>query len=184
MSYRVPFRINPCAERASACQARACIGAEGFIHSGESVQIDCVYVCKTNSISSYLQTTEPTPPRRPTVSATTAKSAGAPPRSPAPVSTEDRSVTRWGRRFVRRPRRAKSDCPATRVSLVRKTDEVLVNVGKMLWHDEVLHQKETHTPVPKATTAGKVTSRPKKQINSASTQPLCSESRHGLDYAH
>ena len=128
-------------------------------------QIDCVYVCKTNSISSYLQTTEPTPPRRPTVSATTAKSAGAPPRSPAPVSTEDRSVTRWGRRFVRRPRRAKSDCPATRVSLVRKTDEVLVNVGKMLWHDEVLHQKETHTPVPKATTAGKVTSRPKKQIN-------------------
>jgi hypothetical protein len=49
--------------------------------------------------------------------------------------------------------------------LVRKMDEVLVNVGKMLWHDEVLHQKETHTPVPKATTAGKVTSRPKKQIN-------------------
>ena len=38
MSYRVSFRINPCAERASACQARACIGAEGFIHSEESVR--------------------------------------------------------------------------------------------------------------------------------------------------
>ena len=37
--YRVSFRINPCAERASACQARACIGAEGFIHSEESVVI-------------------------------------------------------------------------------------------------------------------------------------------------
>ena len=32
---------KPCAERASACQARAraCTGAEGFIHSEESVQI-------------------------------------------------------------------------------------------------------------------------------------------------
>ena len=39
MSYRVSFRINPCAERASACQARACIGAEGFIHSEESVKL-------------------------------------------------------------------------------------------------------------------------------------------------
>ena len=28
---------KPCAERASACQARACTGAEGFIHSEESV---------------------------------------------------------------------------------------------------------------------------------------------------
>ena len=37
--YRVSFRINPCAERASACQARACIGEEGFIHSEESVVI-------------------------------------------------------------------------------------------------------------------------------------------------
>ena len=37
--YRVSFRINPCAERASACRARACIGAEGFIHSEESVVI-------------------------------------------------------------------------------------------------------------------------------------------------
>ena len=36
--YRVSFRINPCVERASACQARACIGAEGFIHSEESVE--------------------------------------------------------------------------------------------------------------------------------------------------
>jgi len=40
--YRVSFRINPCAERASACQARACIGAEGFIHSEESVPRDSV----------------------------------------------------------------------------------------------------------------------------------------------
>ena len=39
VSYRVSFQINPCTERASACQARACIGAEGFIHSGESVVI-------------------------------------------------------------------------------------------------------------------------------------------------
>ncbi len=30
--------IKPCVERASACQARACTGAEGFIHSEESVQ--------------------------------------------------------------------------------------------------------------------------------------------------
>ena len=37
--YRVSFRINPCAERAGACQARACIGAEGFIHSEESVPL-------------------------------------------------------------------------------------------------------------------------------------------------
>jgi hypothetical protein len=38
VSYRVSFRIiNPCIERASACQARACTGAEGFIHSEESV---------------------------------------------------------------------------------------------------------------------------------------------------
>jgi len=29
---------KPCIERASACQARACIGAEGFIHSEESVE--------------------------------------------------------------------------------------------------------------------------------------------------
>ena len=28
---------KPCAERASACQARACTGAEGLIHSEESV---------------------------------------------------------------------------------------------------------------------------------------------------
>ena len=28
---------KPCVERASACQARACTGAEGFIHSEESV---------------------------------------------------------------------------------------------------------------------------------------------------
>ena len=39
VSYRVSFQINPCAERASACQARACTGAEGFIHSEESVVI-------------------------------------------------------------------------------------------------------------------------------------------------
>ena len=38
VSYRVSFRINPCAERASACQARACTAAEGFIHSEESVR--------------------------------------------------------------------------------------------------------------------------------------------------
>ena len=37
MSYRVSFRINPCVDRAYACQARACTGAEGFIHSEESV---------------------------------------------------------------------------------------------------------------------------------------------------
>jgi hypothetical protein len=37
VSYRVSFRINPCVERARACQARACTGAEGFIHSEESV---------------------------------------------------------------------------------------------------------------------------------------------------
>ena len=40
MSYRVSFRINhvlSVVERASACQARACTGAEGFIHSEESV---------------------------------------------------------------------------------------------------------------------------------------------------
>ena len=29
--------IKPCVERASACQARACTGAKGFIHSEESV---------------------------------------------------------------------------------------------------------------------------------------------------
>jgi hypothetical protein len=39
----------------------------------------------------YLRTTEPTSSRQPTVPATTATSAGAPPRSPAPVSTEGRS---------------------------------------------------------------------------------------------
>jgi hypothetical protein len=39
VGYRVTFRINHVfsIERASACQARACIGAEGFIHSEESV---------------------------------------------------------------------------------------------------------------------------------------------------
>jgi hypothetical protein len=37
VSYRVSFRINPCVERAYACQARAYTGAEGFIHSEESV---------------------------------------------------------------------------------------------------------------------------------------------------
>ena len=31
---------KPCVERASACQARACTGAEGFIHSEESVLPD------------------------------------------------------------------------------------------------------------------------------------------------
>jgi hypothetical protein len=35
--YRVSLRTNPCVERAYACQARACTGAEGFIHSEESV---------------------------------------------------------------------------------------------------------------------------------------------------
>ncbi len=40
--YRVSFRINSCAERASACQARACTGAEGFIHSEESVFINSI----------------------------------------------------------------------------------------------------------------------------------------------
>ena len=45
----------------------------------------------SNSISPYLRTTEPTCSRQPTVLATTVKSAEAPPRSPAPVSTEGRS---------------------------------------------------------------------------------------------
>ena len=45
----------------------------------------------SNSISPYLRTTEPTCSRQPTVLATTVKSAEAPPRSPAPVSAEDRS---------------------------------------------------------------------------------------------
>ncbi len=48
----------------------------------------------SNSIPAYyLRTTEPTSEscRQPTVSATTANSAGAPPRSPTPVSAEDRS---------------------------------------------------------------------------------------------
>jgi len=39
VSYRVSFRINPCVERAYACQARACTGPEGFIHSEESVRL-------------------------------------------------------------------------------------------------------------------------------------------------
>ena len=45
----------------------------------------------SNSIPPYLRTTESTPSRQPKVSATTPNSAGAPPRSPAQVSTEDRS---------------------------------------------------------------------------------------------
>jgi hypothetical protein len=45
----------------------------------------------SNSIPPYLRTTAPTSSRQPTVPATTANSAGAPPRFPAPVSTEDRS---------------------------------------------------------------------------------------------
>ncbi len=45
----------------------------------------------SNSIPPYLGTTEPTSSRQPTVSDNTAISAEAPPRSPAPVSTEERS---------------------------------------------------------------------------------------------
>jgi len=45
---------------------------------------DCTYTY-------YLRNTESTSSRQPTVPATTANSAGDPPRSPAPVSTEGRS---------------------------------------------------------------------------------------------
>ena len=45
----------------------------------------------SNSIPPYLRTTESTPFRQPTVSATTENLAEAPPRSPAPVSTGGRS---------------------------------------------------------------------------------------------
>jgi len=45
----------------------------------------------SNSIPPYLRTTESTPSRQQTVSATTANLAETPPRSPAPVSTGDRS---------------------------------------------------------------------------------------------
>jgi hypothetical protein len=45
----------------------------------------------SNSIPRYLRTTAPTSSRQPTVPDTTANSAGAPPRFPAPVSTEGRS---------------------------------------------------------------------------------------------
>jgi len=45
----------------------------------------------SNSNPPYLRTTEPTSSRQPTAPSTTATSAGAPPRSPAPVSTEGRS---------------------------------------------------------------------------------------------
>jgi hypothetical protein len=48
--------------------------------------------------------------------------------------------------------------------LVRKMDEVLVNVGKMLWHDEFTHQKQTHTPHPKPRKQ-KSNLAPNKQIN-------------------
>jgi hypothetical protein len=87
----------------------------------------------SNSIPSYLlRTTEPASSRQPTVPATTATSAGAPLRSPAEeevlfigsqfsnLSTAvDTSVTgssvyrgsKQGRRVIRRPRRAASDCP-------------------------------------------------------------------------
>ena len=51
---------------------------------------DILFAC-SNSIPPYLRTTESTSSRQPTVSATTANSAEAPPRSPAPMSTEDRS---------------------------------------------------------------------------------------------
>ena len=51
---------------------------------------DILFAC-SNSIPPYLRTTESTSSRQPTVSATTASSAEAPPRSPAPMSTEDRS---------------------------------------------------------------------------------------------
>ena len=38
VSFLPRFVLNkPCVERASTCQARACTGAEGFIHSEESV---------------------------------------------------------------------------------------------------------------------------------------------------
>ena len=54
----------------------------------------CYYgqiACAFKFDSPYLRTTESTSSRQPTVSATTANSAGDPPRSPASVSTEDRS---------------------------------------------------------------------------------------------
>ena len=48
----------------------------------------------SNSIPPYLRTTKSTSSRQKTVSATTANLSEAPPRSPAPVSTEDRSGVR------------------------------------------------------------------------------------------
>jgi hypothetical protein len=61
----------------------------------------------SNSIPPYLRTTEPISFRQPTAPSTTANSAGAPLRSPAPVSTEGRSGV------VKLPRLAKSECPTT-----------------------------------------------------------------------
>ena len=63
-----------------------------------------------NSIPPYLRTTESTPSRQPTVSATTANLAE---NSASIPGTSVYRRPKWGRKIVRRPQRPQSDCPTT-----------------------------------------------------------------------
>jgi len=68
-----------------------------------------ILFASSNSIPPYLRATESTPFRQPTVSATTANLAEL--RFDPRHQCLPRS--KWGRKIVRRPRRAQSDCPTT-----------------------------------------------------------------------
>ena len=66
----------------------------------------------SNSIPPYLRTIAPTSSRQPTVPATRCdcKLCGG---SASILGTSVYRRSKWGRRIVRRPKRAKSDCPTT-----------------------------------------------------------------------